>query len=77
MSARDAVPVGSAQDAADRHDRMIHRCKQLCRPIRHAGVKKFIAGFCHHKGDSEMVVYLEGSAEPVRPCDITIIEEAK
>lgn len=76
MSARDAAPAETAQDAADRHDRMIHRCKQLCRPIRHAGVKKFIAGFCHHKGDAEMVVYLEGSAEPVRPCDITIIEEA-
>ena len=52
----------------------IHRAKQLCRPILHAGVNKFIAGFCWHKGDNEMIVYLEGSAEAVRPCDITIKE---
>ena len=66
----------SARGLAEQHDMRIHRAKQLCRPVRHAGVKKFIAGFCHHKGDEEMVVYLEGSADPVRPCDITIIEEA-
>ena len=73
MSARDKLPPAeTAQDLADKHDLRIHRAKQLCRPILHAGVNKFIAGFCWHKGDNEMVVYLEGSAAPVRPCDITI-----
>lgn len=71
-----AAPVETAQDLADKHDRMIHRCKQLCRPVLHSGVKQFIAGFCHHKGDAEMTVYLEGMKEPVRPCELTIIEEA-
>lgn len=59
----------------DKHDLRIHRAKQLCRPVIHRGVKKFIAGFCWHKGDEEMIVYLEGSADEVRPCDITIVEQ--
>lgn len=76
MNARAEPLDWSVQDAADQHDMRIHRAKQLNRQVRHAGVKKFVSGFCHHKGDEEMTVYLEGSAEPVRPCDITIIEEA-
>jgi hypothetical protein len=77
MSARDKLPPAETeQDLADKHDRLIVRCKQLCRPVLHNGVKQFIAGFCHHKGDAEMTVYLEGMKDPVRPCDITIIEEA-
>jgi hypothetical protein len=79
MSARGnlpAAPAETAQDLADKHDRLIVRCKQLCRPIRHEGTRKFIAGFCHHKGDAEMTVYLEGVRDPVRPCDITILENA-
>ncbi|KQQ40414.1 hypothetical protein ASF61_06565 [Duganella sp. Leaf126] len=75
MSARDQAPAPTAQDQADQHDLRIHRAKQLARPVMHAGVKKFIAGFCWHKGDREMVVYMEGSAEPVRPADITILEQ--
>lgn len=64
-----------SQDEADRHDLRIHRAMQQCRPVLHAGVKKFIAGFCHHDGDAEMVVYLKGSPDAVRPCDITILEQ--
>lgn len=75
MSARDQQPAPTAQDLADQHDLRIHRAKQLARPILHAGVKKFIAGFCWHKGAAEMVVYLEGVAGPVAPSDITILEK--
>ena len=75
MSARDPLPVETAQDLADKHDRIIHRCKQLCKPVEYLGLKHFIAGFCWHKGDAEMVIYLEGAADPVRPCDITILEK--
>lgn len=75
MSAREPLPAPTAQDEADQHDMRIHRARQLARPVLHAGVKKFIAGFCWHKGDSEMVVYLEGSSTPVRPADITILKE--
>lgn len=64
------------RDEADMHDMRIHRAKQLCRPILHAGVKKHIAGFCHHDGDEDMVVYLKGSAEPVKPSEITILEHS-
>ncbi|MYM65463.1 hypothetical protein GTP45_01270 [Pseudoduganella sp. FT55W] len=64
------------RDDADKHDMRIHRSKQLARPVLHNGVKKFIAGFCWHDGDEEMVVYLKGSAEPVRPCEITILEQS-
>jgi hypothetical protein len=63
------------RDEADKHDMRIHRAKQLARPVLHAGTKKHIAGFCHHDGDEEMVVYLKGSAAPVRPCEITILEQ--
>lgn len=66
----------TAQELADQHDLRLHRAKQLCRPVRHAGLKKFIAGLHLHKGDTEMIVYLEGSADAVRPCEITFIEEA-
>lgn len=62
------------RDQADQHDLRIHRARQLARPILHQGVKKHIAGFCHHDGDEEMVVYLKGSADPVRPTEITILE---
>lgn len=64
------------RDEADRHDMRIHRAKQLARPVLHGGVKKFIAGFCWHDGDDEMVVYLKGSAQSVRPCEITILEQS-
>lgn len=64
------------RDDADKHDLRIHRSKQLARPVLHNGVKKFIAGFCHHDGDEEMVVYLKGSAEPVKPSEITILEKS-
>lgn len=67
--------VETPRDQADKHDMRIHRAKQMCRPVEHCGLHKFIAGFCWHKGDAEMVVYLEGSAEPVRPSEITILEQ--
>ena len=75
MSTRDQQPAPTAQDQADQHDMRIHRAKQLARPVLHGGLKKFIAGFCWHKGDAEMVVYLEGVAGPVPPADITILEK--
>lgn len=75
MSACDQVPAPTAQDEADKHDLRIHRAMQRALPVMHNGLKQFIAGFCHHSGDAEMVVYLKGSAEPVRPCDITILEQ--
>lgn len=66
----------TARELTEKHDRLLLRCKQLSRPVLHNGLKQFIAGLHWHKGDAECVVYLEGSAEPVRPRDITIIEEA-
>jgi len=76
VSARDKLPPAeTAQDLADKHDRLIVRCKQLCRPVEYEGVNHFIAGYRHHKGDAEMVIYLEGVAGEVRPCDITILEK--
>lgn len=75
MSARDKHPAETPQEIADRHDMRIHRAKQLARRIEYVGAYHFIAGFCWHKGDAEMVVYLEGRPEPVRPCDITILEQ--
>lgn len=75
MSARDQMPAPTAQDEADKHDLRIHRAMQRALPVMHNGLKKFIAGFCHHRGDAEMVVYLKGSPTPVRPCDITILEQ--
>lgn len=77
MSARDAAPAESAQDLADRHDLRLIRAKQLCRPVLHKGLKQFIGGYCHHKGDAEMIVYLTGSAEQVRPAEITLLEQAE
>ncbi len=68
------VTAGEREEA-QKHDMRIHRCKQLARPVLHQGTKKFIAGFCWHKGDEEMVVYLEGINGAVRPCDITIPAE--
>lgn len=68
MSARDQLPVETAQDVADKHGRLIHHCKQLRKPVEHLGLKQFIAGFCRHKGDAEMIVYLQGVADAVRPC---------
>jgi hypothetical protein len=78
MSARDqqpAVPAETAQDLADKHDLRLHRCKQLCKQVSYRGLNEFIAGFCSHKGDAEMTVYLEGIKDPVRPADITILEK--
>lgn len=63
------------RDEAEKHDMRIHRCKQLARPVLHQGTKKFVAGFCWHKGDEEMIVYLNGVTGPVRPVDIVIPTE--
>ncbi|KQW97108.1 hypothetical protein ASC94_09955 [Massilia sp. Root418] len=63
-----------SQDEADKHDLRLHRAKQLARQVEYRGLLHFIAGLHWHKGDSEMTVYLEGSAEPVRPCELTLVE---
>lgn len=68
------TPLELTQEEADRHDLRIHRAKQLARPVRYQGANEFIAGFCWHKGDAAMVVYLEGYPEPVQPSEITIVE---
>lgn len=76
MSARDKLPPAeTAQDLADTHDRLIVRCKQLAWPVEYKGANRFVAGYCHHDGDAEMVVYLKGVAGEVRPCEITILEK--
>lgn len=75
-ASKSEVQEPTARDLAEKHDMRLLRAKQLCRPVLHNGLKQFIAGLHWHKGDTEGTVYLEGSAEPVRPCDITIIEEA-
>lgn len=79
MSVRDHVPaerVKSAQDLADDHDLRIIRAQQRCQPVGFNGAKHFVSTYCHHDGDAEMVVYLKGSAKPVQPCEITILEPA-
>lgn len=65
------------REDAQRHDMRIHRCKQLARPVLHQGAKKFIAGFCWHKGDEEMVVYLEGVPGAVPPSELKILEHSE
>lgn len=63
-----------SQDEADKHDLRLHRAKQLARQVEYRGLLHFIAGLHWHKGDREMTVYLEGSAEPVRPSDLILVE---
>lgn len=78
MNARDkkpAAPEPTARDLAEQHERWLLRCKQECRPVIYGGKKQFIAGMHWHKGETEAVVYLEGSAEPVRPYEILFIKE--
>lgn len=75
MTARDGVVPKTAQELADDHDMRIVRAKQLCRKVIYKGLFQFIGGFCHHDGDAEMIVYLKGCAEPVRPCEITFQEQ--
>ncbi|RFP08993.1 hypothetical protein [Duganella sp. BJB475] len=63
MSARGNLPPAeTAQDLVDKHDRLIHSYKQLCKPVECNGLKYLVVGFCWHKGDAETVVYLEGVA---------------
>jgi hypothetical protein len=75
MSARKPAPAESPRELADQHDLRIHRAKQLARQVSYKGLNCFIAGFCWHKGDAEMTVYIEGLAEPVAPTEITILEQ--
>lgn len=74
MTARDGAPPKTAQELADDHDMRIVRAKQLCRKVIYKGLFQFIGGFCHHDADAEMIVYLKGRSEPVRPCEITFQE---
>ena len=73
MSARTPAPAESARELADQHDLRIHRARQLARPVGYKGLNHFIAGFCWHKGDDELTVYIEGLAEPVAPAELTIL----
>jgi hypothetical protein len=80
MSARDkkpAEPQPTGRDLAEQHERRLMRCRQECRPMLHQGLKQFIAEVHLYKGETEAVVYLESSAEPVRPCEISFIREAE
>lgn len=67
--------MSEAQDEADLHDMRIHRAKQLARPVMYQGRERFIAGFCWHPSDREMVVYLTGSHEAVRPNELILKEQ--
>lgn len=75
MSARTPAPAESPRELADQHDLRLHRAKQLARPVGYQGLNRFIAGFCWHKGDEELTVYIEGLTEPVAPSAITILEQ--
>lgn len=76
VSARDPAPAEKApQDLADDHDLRLHRAKQRCREVLYQGQLRFIDGFCSHPNDKEMVIYLTGKHEPVRPCDLTFPEK--
>jgi len=78
MSARDkkpATPEPTARDLAEQHERRLVRCKQECRPVLYQGLKRFIAEVHLYKGETEATVYLEGSNEPVQPCEISFIKE--
>ena len=77
MSARDALPVKTAQDLADDHDLRIIRARQRCQQVGFAGTKHYVGTYCHHDGDAEITFYLKGRADPVRPCEITILEVPK
>jgi len=75
MSARKPVSAESPRDLADQHALRIHRAKQLVRQVGYKGTSRWIAGFCWHKGDDELTIYLEGSAESVSASELTILEE--
>jgi hypothetical protein len=68
-------PEPTARDLAEKHERILLRCRQECRPVLYDGRKQFIAGLHWHKGEAEGIVYLEGRAEPVRPAEITFAKE--
>ena len=75
MSGRKTATADTPRELADQHDLRIHRARQLARPVGYKGLNRFIAGFCWHKGDAEMTVYIEGLAEPIAPTEITILEQ--
>lgn len=80
MSARDALPAApakTAQELADDHDLRIIRARQRCQQVGYNDVKYFIGTYCHHDGDDQMTIYLKGRAEPVRTCELTILEQPK
>lgn len=77
MSARTPAAAETPRELADQHDLRIHRAKQLARQVGYNGTNRYIAGFCWHKGDHEMTVYIEGVAEPVAPSAITILDQPK
>lgn len=72
-----AAPAKTEQDLADDHDLRIIRARQRCQPVGYDGLKHFVGTYMHHDGDAEMLIYLKGRADPVRPCEITILEVPK
>lgn len=62
------------RDEADRHDMRLHRSLQLTRQVLYRGTLRYIDGISLSHRDSEMTVYLTGSAHPVKPSELTIIE---
>lgn len=79
MSARNirpTTPEPTPRDLAELHERRLLRCRQEGRQVRHNGLKQFIAEMHLYKGDTEATVYLAGIAEPVKPSEISFIEEA-
>ena len=69
-----AAPTPTAQDLADKQELRIVRARQLNRPVTYKGLNRFIGGYCYHRHDEEMVVYLTGDSGPVRPDEITFQE---
>lgn len=77
MSARDAVPVKTEQDLADDHVLRIIRAKLRNHMVGCRGLNRFVVAYHHHKNDDEVIFYLSGITDQVRPSEITILEQPK
>lgn len=74
MSNTNTDSIWAEREQQYTHERLILRSRQVGRKVRYRNAYAYVATVCLHKGDVEMTVYLEGSSEPVRPCDISIPE---
>ena len=66
--------VWAARDAEFKHERQLVYCRQMSRPVMYRGLQHQIAEASLYMGDTEMTIYLNGSSEKVRPCELTIPE---